>query len=225
MVFPSPESSTSEGIVAVGGDLSTDRLLLAYQNGIFPWFNENEPILWWSPDPRCVLYARNLNVSRSMRPYLNQNKYRLTCDQDFEQVLDGCKAPREKQEGTWISREIKDAYLGLHRLGYAHSVEVWKGEELVGGLYGVSLGKCFFGESMFCRATNASKFALIRLSQRLEELGFHFIDCQVYNSHLGTLGAIDIPRNRFLKELRKGLAEETMLGNWSNLFSESIHVD
>jgi len=208
-----------DDVVAIGGDLSIERLLLAYRSGIFPWFNEDEPILWWSPDPRCILYPEDLKVSKSMRPYLNQAKYSITFDQAFEDVIECCALPRKGQDGTWITDDIMTAYNSLHRLGLAHSVEVWKDKELVGGLYGVSLGKCFFGESMFCKATNASKLALIRLMQELSRRDFHFIDCQIFNEHLGSMGAIEIPRKRFLGELKEALQFENLEGNWNEIFN------
>jgi len=215
--FPEILPSTDD-VIAIGGDLSEERLLLAYREGIFPWFNEDEPILWWSPDPRCIIYPEDLKVSKSMRPYLNQSKYRVSYDTAFEDVIQCCALPRKGQDGTWITEDIIGAYCALHRRGLAHSVEVWDGDNLAGGLYGVSLGKCFFGESMFCKANNASKLAFITLMQELSRRDFQFIDCQIFNDHLGSLGAIEIPRKRFLKELNVALQGETLQGDWGEIF-------
>lgn len=208
------------GILAFGGDLSPERLLLAYQMGIFPWYNEEDPILWWSPDPRFVLFPNELKVSKSMRPYFNQKKFELTCDQAFEEVIRDCQAPRDGQHfGTWITEDMVNAYNRLHELGYAHSVEVWQNGEMVGGLYGIALGKCFFGESMFSKVSNASKFGFIILTQKLEKLGFWLIDCQQQTGHLESLGARAIPRRDFLEILKKNEQEVTFKGKWLQLFS------
>ncbi len=216
--FPSPELASEEGILAVGGDLSPNRLLMAYQNGIFPWFNEGEPVVWWSPDPRMVLFPSELKVSKSMRPFFNQQKFRATFDQAFETVMQQCQAPREKQwSGTWITPEMLDAYCQLHELGYAHSVEVWEGEQLVGGLYGVAIGKCFFGESMFSKVSNASKFGFIFMVKKLESLGFWLVDCQQKTRHLGSLGARTILRKDFLEILKKNETQESVIGHWGGL--------
>jgi leucyl/phenylalanyl-tRNA---protein transferase len=218
LYFPSPELAVAEGILAVGGDLSPARLLTAYRLGIFPWFNEGEPITWWSPDPRMVLFLTELKVSKSMRPFFNQQKFRVTFDQAFETVMTNCQEPRQKQwYGTWITPEMLEAYCQLNELGFAHSVEVWKGEELVGGLYGVALGKCFFGESMFSKMSNASKFGFISLVKKLETLGFWIVDCQQQTRHLGSLGARPIAREEFLKILKKNESEPSMIGQWSGL--------
>lgn len=208
------------GILAFGGDLSPERLLLAYQIGIFPWYNEEDPILWWSPDPRFVLFPNELKVSKSMRPYFNQKKFELTCDQAFEEVIRDCQAPRDGQHfGTWITEDMVNAYNRLHELGYAHSIEVWQNGEMVGGLYGIALGKCFFGESMFSKVSNASKFGFIILTQKLEKLGFWLIDCQQQTGHLESLGARAIPRRDFLEILKKNEQEVTFKGKWLQLFS------
>jgi leucyl/phenylalanyl-tRNA---protein transferase len=214
-VFPPPELATAEGVLAVGGDLSPERLLLAYRMGIFPWYGEDDPILWWSPDPRFVLLPAELNVSRSMRQLLKKDRFRVTFDRCFREVVEGCREPRKDRSGTWIHVEMAEAYCALHRLGYAHSVEVWEGGEIVGGLYGVSLGRCFFGESMFTKVNNASKVALIVLARRLHALKFVLIDCQVYTDHLRTLGARMVPRSLFLRMLAEGLNQETLQGNWN----------
>ncbi len=216
--FPSPELAIEEGILAVGGDLSPERLITAYSLGIFPWFNEGEPITWWSPNPRMVLFPSELKVAKSMRPYFNRQKFKVTFDQAFERVMGNCQAPRKKQwHGTWITPEMMEAYCQLHELGYAHSVEVWKEEELVGGLYGVAIGKCFFGESMFSSVSNASKFGFISLVKKLEALGFWLIDCQQQTRHLGSLGARTIARKDFLAILKKNEAEMSHIGHWGGL--------
>lgn len=216
--FPNPSLANEDGILAVGGDLSTSRLLLAYQLGIFPWFNPGDPILWWCPDPRFVLFPEDLKVSKSMRPYFNQKKFDLTYDHDFRGVITACQQQKRKGQsgGTWITEEMIDAYCELNTLGYAHSIEVWKDEELVGGLYGLALGKCFFGESMFAKASNASKFGFISLVRMLEEKGFWLIDCQQRTSHLESLGASAIPRKDFLEILQKNQNEPTLTESWKN---------
>jgi len=224
LIFPPPELASPEGVLAVGGDLSPERLLLAYRMGIFPWYGEEEPILWWSPDPRFVLLPAELNVSRSMRQLLKKDLFRVTFDRSFREVVEGCRRPRKDRSGTWIHEEMAEAYDELHRLGYAHSVEVWEGGEVVGGLYGVSLGRCFFGESMFTKVSNASKMALIVLARKLHALGFVLIDCQVYTDHLRSLGARMVPRSLFLRMLADGLNHETLRGNWDRgaVFPETM---
>lgn len=217
-IFPPPDLASPEGLLAVGGDLHPERLLLAYRMGIFPWYNTGEPILWWSPDPRFILLPQELNVSRSMRQLLKKNLFDITIDRDFRAVVEGCRAPREDQEGgTWIHDDMVDAYCTLYGRGLAHSVEVWMDGALVGGLYGVSLGKSFFGESMFTRVSNASKAALIFLTRTLQALGFLFIDCQVFTKHLQSMGARMVPRSQFLKMLGYAVQEETLQGNWGEM--------
>ena len=218
-LFPSPELANDEGILATGGDLSPERLIFAYQHGIFPWFTYHEPILWWSPDPRFVLYPNELKIAKSMRPYFNQQKFQVTYDQAFGKVIRQCQKPRKEQwaGNTWITESMVEAYLRLHKLGYAHSVEVWDGELLIGGLYGVSLGKCFYGESMFTKTSNASKFGFITLVQKLEAKGFQLIDCQQQTKHLGNLGARAIDRKIFLDFLKENEKEETLRGDWGTL--------
>ena len=219
LYFPDPNEAVGDGLLAVGGDLSPDRLLLAYEKGIFPWYNPRDPILWWSPDPRCVLFPEKLHISKSMRNILNRDMFQVKADTAFEQVLRKCKnAPRD-QEGTWISEDIVQAYCKLHELGMAHSVETWKDGKLVGGLYGVSIGRMFFGESMFTEANNASKVAFIRLVRTLQRLDFEVIDCQIYNEHLGSLGAENISRKEFLKLSNEQLRYQTRKGNWTKLFA------
>jgi len=219
--FPDVEESTEEGIVAVGGDLSVERLILAYSRGIFPWYSSDKsPILWWSPDPRFVLFPENLIVSKSMRPYFNQNKFQVTWDQNFEDVIKNCqKIDREDQLGTWITSKMLAAYIQLHKMGYAHSVEVWLDNELVGGLYGISLGKVFFGESMFAKVSNASKFGFISLVNQLKQKGFLLIDCQQETKHLESLGANAIKRKDFIDILNHNNIEETYIGSWENYFN------
>ena len=215
LLFPHPSLANEDGILAVGGDLSPERLLLAYANGIFPWFSEGDPIIWWSPNPRCVLYPDKIIISRSMRKFLKKNLYKVTFDKCFKDVITKCSELRK--DNTWITQDIIESYSLLHQLGFAHSVETWYEGNLVGGLYGVSLGKCFFGESMFSVMDNASKTALITLSQRLLEMDFLLIDCQVHSKHLESLGAINIDRNAFFECLKKGLSFETMRGSWQFL--------
>ncbi len=199
LVFPDAENATEEGILAVGGDLRPERLLLAYCSGIFPWYSDGEPIIWWSPDPRFVLFPGELKVSRSMRKILRQGVFSITFDKAFERVIAECKKMKRKgQRGTWITPEMQKAYIRLNKLGFAHSVEAWKDGELAGGLYGVSLGKVFFGESMFSRVSNASKTCLITLVEHLAKDGFELIDSQIYTRHLETLGAREIPRSEYL---------------------------
>ena len=201
LTFPNPSLGRSNGLLAIGGDLSAERLIQAYQSGIFPWYNPGEPILWWSLDPRFVLYPDELKVSKSMRPYFNQRKFQVTTDQCFREVMMNCKdVLRPGQlEGSWISNEMIEAYTNLNRLGVAHSVEVWQEGELVGGLYGISLGRVFFGESMFSKVANASKFGFITLVRLLREAEFQIIDCQQETKFLGSLGARLIPRDSFLE--------------------------
>lgn len=217
--FPPAELANEDGIIALGGDLSVERLLSAYWNGIFPWFNNDDPFIWWSPDPRFVLYPADLKVAKSMRSYFNQKKFQVTLDQEFETVMRNCQqAKREGQSGgTWITESIVEGYVKLHQAGYAHSVEVWKGEELVGGLYGVALGKVFFGESMFSKASNASKFGFISLVRKLVELDFDLIDCQQKTKYLGSLGATEIPRKNFLAHLEINKEKPTLKGNWGSM--------
>lgn len=212
--FPPADDFREDGLVAIGGDLSPDRLLLAYERGIFPWSAPEDPLLWWSPDPRAVVRAGEAKVSKSMRSFMKRGQFEITMDTAFEEVIRGCA--NRPEEGTWITSAFMEGYIELHQLGFAHSVETWnKNGELVGGLYGVSLGAMFFGESMFARESNASKAAFIKLSRYLDDLGFHGIDCQIMNSHLASLGAIHIPRSQFLDELALALELPTFQGTWS----------
>ena len=199
IAFPPVESASEEGIVALGGDLSPERLLLAYKNGIFPWYNEDEPIIWWCPDPRFVLFPGDLKISKSMQTVLRNGSFRFTINRAFSSVIQHCKnITRKDQDGTWINPAVQKAYTVLHELGYAHSAEAWQGGELVGGLYGIRMGNVFFGESMFSKKSNASKFAFIKYVQQLQKEGVVVIDCQVHTDHLESLGAGMIERTQFI---------------------------
>jgi leucyl/phenylalanyl-tRNA--protein transferase len=203
LFFPPVSEADEEGILAIGGDLSPERLHLAYKNGIFPWFNEGDPIIWWSPDPRMVLFLDELTVSKSMRAVLNKNMFKVTFNQNFKDVISNCqKIKREGQNGTWISNEMIDAYCNLHDQGIAKSVEVWQDDVLVGGLYGIDLGHVFCGESMFSKVSNASKVAFIALVESLKEKKYKLLDCQVYNPHLESLGCREIDRQEFMSILK-----------------------
>jgi leucyl/phenylalanyl-tRNA--protein transferase len=201
--FPPVEAALRDpnGLLCAGADLSAARLLAAYRRGIFPWYSGDEPILWWSPDPRMVLYCEELKVSRSLAKSVRNRGYRVTVDGCFEEILAGCSASRKDGAGTWLGKEMRKAYLALHRAGHAHSFETWQGDALVGGLYGVAIGRAFFGESMFSRATDASKVALVRLVETLRERGTPMIDCQQRTPLLASLGAREIPRRQFLRRL------------------------
>lgn len=215
LYFPSHDYADKEGVLALGGDLSPQRLVLAYRHGIFPWYSEDDPIIWWSPDPRFVLYPKNLKVSKSMKQVLRRGTFKITLDTDFAGVLRNCQQiKREGQPGTWITEEMFDSYLNLHHLGIAHSVEVWQEGELVGGLYGVSMGKCFYGESMFTKVSNASKAGFITLVQYLETLGYDLIDCQTETAHLKSLGGEFLSRAAFLEYLDENNQKETWVGKW-----------
>ena len=214
-IFPPPDYADPSGLLAVGGDLSKERLLEAYRLGIFPWYADDQPILWWSPDPRLVLDLKDFIVSRSLRKTLKKGFFQVTFDRAFEAVIEACAAvPRPAQHGTWITREMREAYINLHGLGYAHSVESWVGEKLAGGLYGVSLGKAFFGESMFHVHRDASKVALAILVETLKSWDFHFIDSQMTTEHMLRLGAKELPRRIFLKRLQTALRHPTKRGRW-----------
>ncbi len=203
LVFPPVEMASSEGILAFGGDLQPERLILAYQSGIFPWYNEGEPIIWYSPGMRMVLFPEELKISKSMRRFIAKNKYTLSWNKAFEQVIDQCqKSLRKEQLGTWITEEMKEAYIVLHKLGFAKSIEVWDEDELIGGLYGIDLGHIFCGESMFSKVSNTSKLAFIHLVRELQKKDYKLIDCQVYNEHLDSLGAREISREEFMGFLR-----------------------
>lgn len=214
-VFPPADEAGKDGIVAVGGDLSPERLIAAYSKGIFPWYSEGEPILWWSPNPRMVIFPDEIHISRSLKRVLNRNLFSITFDRCFDSIIESCGQPRKYQRGTWITVEMVAAYKRLHELGYAHSLEVWKDDVIVGGLYGVALGACFFAESMFHRISNASKFGLVRFVQILSKLNFKLVDCQIPSSHLKTMGAREISRSEFLDLLGKSLQMENLRGNWT----------
>lgn len=203
LYFPPVDETSYEGILAVGGDLSTERLLLAYRNGIFPWFNSDEPILWWSPPERMVVAPQLYKVSKSIRNLLNQKKFEVTFNQNFEAVILNCQQiERKDQDGTWITEDIIESYTKLHEMGFAQSVEVWQNGELVGGLYGVDLGHVFCGESMFSKVPNASKIAFVTLIQHLKDRNYKLLDCQLHNDHLEKLGAFEISRETFIKVLK-----------------------
>jgi len=204
--FPPVEQSAADGLLAIGGDLSTERLLLAYRSGIFPWYNDDEPPLWWSPDPRFVLFPEELYVSKSMQQLFNRRSFKITMNKAFTEVILNCgRQKRKGQNGTWITAEIEYAYTQLHKLGYAVSVEAWKDNDLVGGLYGIRMGKLFFGESMFAKVSNASKYAFIAFVQHLQKEGVVLIDCQVYTEHLESLGARMIDRTKFIDLVKENL--------------------
>jgi leucyl/phenylalanyl-tRNA--protein transferase len=215
-VFPPPELADADGLLAVGGDLTADRLLLAYSMGIFPWYSEDSPILWWSPDPRLVLRPERLKVSRSLRQTIRKGIYSVSFDTAFEQVIRSCACvSRKGEDGTWITEEMVAAYCRLHDAGFAHSVETRHNGELVGGLYGVALGKAFFGESMFSLRSDASKVALERLARKLVERDFMFIDCQMTTSHLLSLGASEVPRSEFMSMLKRALETPDTPCKWT----------
>lgn len=206
LYFPPVSEASPEGILAVGGDLSTERLLLAYKNGIFPWFDDDEPILWWSPPERMVVNPREYKVAKSLRNIINRNIFKVTFDTAFEEVITNCQSiKRRGQKGTWITDSMLEAYLKLNQLGIAKSVEVWQDNQLVGGLYGVDLGKVFCGESMFSLVSNASKVAFVTLIQKLKDENYHLLDCQVHNNHLEKLGAFEISRENYIKILKSSL--------------------
>ncbi|WNM19386.1 leucyl/phenylalanyl-tRNA--protein transferase [Flavobacterium capsici] len=203
LYFPPVEEASHEGILAIGGDLSVERLLLAYRSGIFPWFDPDEPILWWSPPERMVVVPSLYKVSKSTRNLMNQNKFKITFNQDFRAVITNCQqVERKDQSGTWITNDLIEAYVKLHEMGFAQSVEVWQNDELVGGLYGVDLGNIFCGESMFSKVSNASKIAFVSLVNYLKENNYKLLDCQVHNDHLEKLGAFEISRETFIKVLK-----------------------
>ncbi|MBE9502662.1 MAG: leucyl/phenylalanyl-tRNA--protein transferase [Proteobacteria bacterium] len=214
VIFPPPCHAEPDGLLAVGGDLSPERLLLAYASGVFPWYSDNDPILWWSPDPRFILYPNELKVSRSLEKTIRKGKFEVTIDRDFDNVITNCAQVRVKKgEGTWITDDMRSAYCHLHEMGYAHSVESWHNGILVGGLYGVSLGRCFFGESMFSLMTDASKVAFVSLGKELAKRDFELIDCQMPSDHLISFGARGIGRDLFIKGLEKGGVNPAALHN------------
>lgn len=213
LVFPPPEFAGPDGLLAVGGDLSVERLLLAYSQGIFPWYSEGHPILWWSPDPRLILFPWELKVSRSLRQTIKKGTYRVTMDRAFSEVVEKCAGVHRAEDGgTWITPDMAKAYVRLHRSGFAHSVESWKDGELAGGLYGVALGRAFFGESMFATSPDASKVALVALVERLSEWDFDLVDCQVTTPFFKRMGAREIPRSEFLERLERALKKKAPAG-------------
>jgi len=214
--FPDPALAAREpnGLLAVGGELSRRRLMLAYSQGIFPWYSEGQPILWWSPDPRTVLYPENIHVSRSLKKRLRRGGLELKFDTDFQAVTLACAEPRSDQDGTWLLPEMQQAYIELFRHGDAHSIELWHEEKLVGGMYGVALGRVFFGESMFSRVPDASKIVMVYIAEQLLAHDFTFLDCQVFNPHLASMGAVEIPRHHFLQQLRHAVDEAPRPGMW-----------
>lgn len=214
--FPDPATAEThpDGLLAIGGDLSPARLLNAYRNGVFPWYNEGEPIMWWSPDPRMVLFPQELKISRSLRKTLRKDKFQVSMDCAFDQVIRACAEPRQDDLGTWLSPQMIDAYRVLHEQAYAHSVEAWQDGKLVGGLYGIALGNCFFGESMFSRSTDASKVAFVHLVRQLRQAAFELVDCQVYTRHLERLGARLIPRRKFQEILQRAVDPPNRMLHW-----------
>jgi leucyl/phenylalanyl-tRNA---protein transferase len=222
LIFPPSHYADPDGLLAVGGDLSPERLLLAYRQGIFPWYSEETPPLWWSPDPRLVLFPKEIKVSKSFRRVLKKQRFQVTMDRAFLEVIRRCATVRRVHgQGTWIVPEMVDAYHLLHQLGYAHSVESWQDGNLVGGLYGVALGRVFFGESMFTEKTDASKVALVLLVQLLQQWDFELIDCQVTTAHLKRFGAREISRREFLEHLARASREPDRRGSWSG-FLEAL---
>jgi len=214
--FPSPNSASEEGLVAVGGEITTKRVLSAYRQGIFPWYSEDQPVLWWSPEPRAILYPDGIKISRSLKKNLRRSKFSITADTAFSEVVKACAGPRTQSPtgGTWITAEMMDTYNRLHQLGYGHSIEVWDEEKLVGGLYGLSLGSAFFGESMFSHKTDASKLALVYLAKFSKSSGIDFIDCQLPTVHLASMGAINISRKEYLRILEAALKHQDHTKCW-----------
>lgn len=214
--FPDVEHALREpdGLLAIGGDLSIERLLAAYQRGIFPWYSGDQPILWWSPDPRSVLLPEKLRISRSLRKTLKKNSFRISLDETFTEVIQECSLPRKYEPGTWITEEMMQAYIRLHRAGHAHSIECWQEDRLVGGLYGLAQGNVFFGESMFARVSDASKIAFVYLVRQLQRWGFSLIDCQIQSEHLDRFGAENIPRNVFIHSIESLMTLPDYKGDW-----------
>lgn len=226
--FPPVDSSTHEGLLAIGGDLSATRLLRAYSLGIFPWYSQDDPIMWWSPNPRMVIKPSDFRPSKSLRKLLRDGNYQLKIDSAFEEVITACALSiREDQAGTWITDELKAAYIRLHKMGFAHSFEIYINNELAGGLYGLSLGKVFFGESMFHHVSNTSKLAFYQLTEFLKQHDFELIDAQQETAHLKSLGAYPVDRTYFLSLLKKYITAPTLLGNWGNgrMGFESLSFD
>lgn len=228
LVFPDPREAEPDGLLAIGGDLRPERLLLAYALGIFPWSSAGQPLLWWSPAPRAALAPGELRVGRSLAKAIRRRPYRLTMDLAFEAVIDACAVPRPRQEGTWITAELRRSFVALHRLGLVHSVEAWEGERLVGGVYGLAIGALFCGESMFAAAPDASKIAFVALAQQLQRWGFALIDCQVESEHLRRFGAAPLEREVFLARIAEAIARPWKVGAWSfdpDLAPAGVHED
>ena len=227
VVFPPVNMALQEpsGLLAIGGNLNIDTLFSAYRQGIFPWFNDHDPIFWWSPAPRMVLSPGELHISRSLRRLLQKNKYKITFDHDFAQVIQQCAAPRSYEQSTWITDDMQEAYIDFHHAGYAHSVEVWDQDQLVGGLYGVAIGQVFFGESMFSRQSNTSKIALAALSSQLQRWEFKLIDCQQHTAHLESLGAHDISRKKFTDQLNRYCPCQPVEANWKQVWQWNDHPE
>lgn len=220
--FPPAWLARSDGLLCIGGDLSPTRLLLAYKNGIFPWFSKDEPFLWWSPDPRLVLFPKEINISKSLKKKIKKNRLKITVDRAFKQTIRSCAKPRKRMhEGTWLVDEMIDSYIQLHHMGFAHSIETWRDNQLVGGLYGVCLGRSFFGESMFSFESDASKIALVALANHLRRQDFDLIDCQVTTDHLLSMGAHEISRNSFLDIISKSVKRK----NLKNIWNPNIYLD
>lgn len=224
-LFPHPDQALEDpdGLLAAGGDLTTDRLLQAYRQGIFPWFGDDDPILWWSPNPRCVIKPDQIHISRSLKKHIRRSELRLSFDENFTSVIQSCSKERSGSPGTWITEDMKQAYINLHYQGFAHSVEVWDENRLIGGLYGLAIGPFFFGESMFSVQTNASKVAFVALGKQLKRWNYQLIDCQVHNSHLESLGATDIPRAEFLRCINLSI-DDDIKHNW-NFDTDIAHLD
>ena len=220
--FPPAWLARSDGLLCIGGDLSPKRLLLAYKNGIFPWFSKDEPFLWWSPDPRLVLFPKEINISKSLNKKIKRNFLKVTVDNAFDQTIRSCAKPRKSEhEGTWLVDEMIDSYIQLHNMGYAHSIETWRDNKLVGGLYGICLGGSFFGESMFSFESDASKIALVALANHLKKQYFDLIDCQVTTTHLLNMGACEISRNSFLDIINKSVKRK----NFKNIWNPNISLE
>ena len=216
IVFPDPSQANEDGLLAYGGNLEPETLIQAYSQGIFPWYDDSSPIMWWSPDPRMILFPNEIKISKTLKHTLNSGKYKCSFDQSFKEVISQCaKIPRASQKGTWITTKMQKAYIKLHKIGLAHSVETWENDRLVGGLYGISLGSAFFGESMFHHMPDASKVALHYLNEGIKKWDFDFIDAQTPTSHLKSMGAKEVSRERFLKLLEKSMKKPTKTGSWA----------
>lgn len=217
--FPDPSKADKSGLLAIGGSLTNERLIEAYSKGIFPWYSDGDPVLWWSPDPRILLFPEDLHISGKMKTLLKKKAFKVTVNKKFEDIIERCSAPRENEDGTWITAEMKTSYIKLHYQGFAHSVEVWEGDKLAGGLYGICFGKMFFGESMFSDVSNSSKFGFIKLTGYLKSKNFLFIDCQIDSQHLRSLGAVPVSRDKFLRILGDGMKNN---GTSKMLFPDTL---